>query len=69
MQAKSGCVFDGSAHLKNIPTNSSGEGIYNNNPLYLKRVAPNSYKTSNLVVLSKNYSKNMIPYIQSLSTK
>ena len=27
MQAKSGCVFDGSAHLKNIPTNSSGEGI------------------------------------------
>ena len=28
MQAKSGRVFDGSAHLKNISTNSSGERIF-----------------------------------------
>ena len=27
MQAKSRRLFDGSAHLKNIPTNSSGVGI------------------------------------------
>ena len=36
MQAKSGRVFDGSAHLKNILTNSSGEEIASVESFFLR---------------------------------